>query len=76
VLPDVRACIFWLRNRQPQEWRENRSAVDEAGPSITWEDLEEASRRAARRHTPPEVGERNPADASLAATAERLRVNL
>jgi hypothetical protein len=24
VLPDVRACMFWLRNRRPEQWRENR----------------------------------------------------
>jgi hypothetical protein len=28
--PDVRACIFWLRNRRPQQWREDRPLVDEA----------------------------------------------
>jgi hypothetical protein len=27
--PDVRACMFWLRNRLPLEWRENRPLVDE-----------------------------------------------
>ena len=32
--PDVRACIFWLRNRRPWQWRENRPFVHE-------EDVEE-----------------------------------
>lgn len=24
VPPDVTACIFWLKNRRPQEWRDQR----------------------------------------------------
>jgi hypothetical protein len=28
--PDVRACMFWLRNRQPQQWREARPLADAA----------------------------------------------
>ena len=27
--PDVRACFFWLRNRRPWQWRENRPLVEE-----------------------------------------------
>ncbi len=27
--PDVRACIFWLRNRRPQQWAENRPVRDD-----------------------------------------------
>jgi hypothetical protein len=27
--PDVRACFFWLRNRRPGQWRENRPLVEE-----------------------------------------------
>jgi hypothetical protein len=78
VLPDVRACIFWLRNRRPEEWRENRPIVDEA-ETLTWEDLEEASRRVARRSAaepPNESVDRREADAALAAAAARLHVNL
>jgi hypothetical protein len=41
--PDVRACIFWLRNRRPEQWRENRPIVDE---EERWRELEEASERA------------------------------
>jgi hypothetical protein len=29
VLPNVSACMFWLRNRRPQQWRENRRIVDD-----------------------------------------------
>ena len=25
--PDVRACMFWLRNRRPEQWLENRPLV-------------------------------------------------
>jgi hypothetical protein len=32
--PDVSACFFWLRNRRPWQWRENRPFVHE-------EDVEE-----------------------------------
>ncbi len=28
--PDVRACMFWLRNRQPRQWRESRPLADAA----------------------------------------------
>jgi hypothetical protein len=28
--PDVRACMFWLRNRQPRQWREARPLGDAA----------------------------------------------
>jgi hypothetical protein len=77
VLPDVRACIFWLRNRRPEEWRENRPIVDEAG-TLTWEELEEASRRAERMSAlrKNEGVDRREPDASLAAAAERLHVSL
>lgn len=42
--PDVRACIHWLRNRRPRDWRENRPIE----PDITFEELEAASERARR----------------------------
>lgn len=29
--PDVTACIYWLKNRQPEKWREANRAGDEAG---------------------------------------------
>jgi len=28
--PDTHACIFWLRNRRPEEWREKREGEPEA----------------------------------------------
>jgi hypothetical protein len=45
--PDVRACIFWLRNRRPEEWRENRPLIEERAedePNLVSE-LEAASER-------------------------------
>jgi hypothetical protein len=46
--PDVRACMFWLRNRRRQHWLERTKPEPE--PGITFEDLEEASERARRRN--------------------------
>ena len=43
--PDVRACIFWLRNRRPEQWRENRPLVEEADEDWVRQ-LDEASARA------------------------------
>ena len=45
--PDVQACIFWLRNRRRKQWLER--ATPEADNGLTFEDLEEASRRVAER---------------------------
>jgi hypothetical protein len=44
LAPDVRACIFWLRNRRPEAWREKppAAAID---TGITFAELEEAGRR-------------------------------
>ena len=36
--PDVRACIFWLRNRRPRQWAENRPVQD--GRRNWWDDLD------------------------------------
>jgi hypothetical protein len=44
--PDVRACMFWLRNRRPRQWRENRPLIDERD-DLDFRGLEEASQRAA-----------------------------
>jgi hypothetical protein len=44
--PDVRACMFWLRNRRPGQWRENRPLIDERD-DLDFRGLEEASQRAA-----------------------------
>src|SRR5258708_14181038 len=42
--PDVRAGIFWLRNRCPEQWREGPKPVQDAGPD--WSALAEASEQA------------------------------
>jgi hypothetical protein len=42
--PDVMACIFWLRNRRRRHWNERIQPPPDNG--ITFEELEEASRRA------------------------------
>jgi hypothetical protein len=48
IPPDVGACIFWLRNRRRQQWADRPRAEPE--PGITFEELEEASRRAVQIH--------------------------
>ena len=49
ALPDVRACIFWLRNRRPEKWRESRPPLheEEDGRDLAreLEDAEERMRR-------------------------------
>jgi hypothetical protein len=47
--PDVQACIFWLRNRRRQDWA-GRARPEPADSGLTFEDLEEASRRVAERN--------------------------
>jgi len=42
--PDVRAGIFWLRNRCPEQWREGPKPVQDEGPD--WSPLDAASERA------------------------------
>lgn len=32
VPPDTVACIFWLKNRRPQDWRANPPEGDDSGP--------------------------------------------
>jgi len=34
VLPDVRACIWWLRNRRPEVWKENVVLTTELRPGV------------------------------------------
>ena len=49
ALPDVRACIFWLRNRRPKQWRENRPlAHEQYGGRDLAQELEEAEERMRR----------------------------
>ena len=44
--PDVRACIFWLRNRRPRQWAENRPVQDERRNWWDGLDLEARAERA------------------------------
>ena len=44
--PDVRACVFWLRNRRPGQWRENRPLADGKDDEEWVSELEAVSERA------------------------------
>ncbi len=68
--PDVRACIFWLRNRRPEQWRESRAAAED-GPDLDLIALEEAGRQAALA-----VDRERQPDAATLAAAEWLHVHL
>ena len=35
LLPDVKACEFWLKNRRPEEWRDKQEVNHKGGISIT-----------------------------------------
>jgi len=90
--PDVRACIFWLRNRRPEQWRKNRPLVEEEDADPNWvSELEAASEsvrlaaiaeRAARSAAEgtalpvPSEAEGSEAERALRSAAERLRVHL
>jgi hypothetical protein len=90
--PDVRACIFWLRNRRPEEWRESRPVAPEKKdePDLVSElaaaserarleaVAEYAARKAAEATAAPGPGEaeRRKAEEALRGAAERLRVHL
>lgn len=39
VLPDVRALLFWLKNRRPERWKERIEAVEEL-PDFQFDDDE------------------------------------
>jgi hypothetical protein len=90
--PDVRACIFWLRNRRPEQWRENRPVVTEEKDEPNWvSELEAASERvrlaavaersarsAVDGSALPVQGEAggSKAEEALRSAGERLRVHL
>jgi hypothetical protein len=89
--PDVRACIFWLRNRRPEEWRENRPLVEEEDDPNWVSELEAASERvrlaavaerAARSAAEgpalpvPSEAEGSEAERAVRSAAERLHVHL
>ena len=38
VPPDVTACIFWLKNRRPQDWRDV-SGISAASATVAWRRL-------------------------------------
>ena len=44
--PDIRACIFWLRNRQPRLWNRGSKVVED--DSDVWAALDSAGERAGR----------------------------
>jgi hypothetical protein len=35
VIPDVTACIFWLKNRDPQHWRDSQQLEHVLGTCST-----------------------------------------
>jgi hypothetical protein len=89
--PDVRACIFWLRNRRPEQWRESRLLVEEEDDPNWVSELEAASERvrlaavaeraarsAAERPALPVLSEADGSEAEWAvrSAAERLHVHL
>jgi hypothetical protein len=89
--PDVRACIFWLRNRRPEQWRENRPLVEEEDRRDWVSELEAASERVrlaavAERAAQsaaegpalpvPSEAEGSEAERAVRSAAERLRVHL
>src|SRR5262249_24049337 len=47
--PDVGACIFWLRNRRREKWRE-RTRPEPAGNAVNFDELAAESRRVAERN--------------------------
>jgi hypothetical protein len=88
--PDVRACIFWLRNRRPEQWRENRPLVEEEDDRDWVSELEAASERvrlaavaerAARNAAEgpalpvPSEAEGSEAERAVRSAAERLQVH-
>ena len=40
VVPDVRALLFWLKNRRPERWRERRDAEEKA-PEFDFDSTDE-----------------------------------
>jgi hypothetical protein len=76
VLPDVRACMFWLRNRLPEQWRENRPLSNDRN-ELDFRDLEEACERVRRANVGDGAASsaRSNADALAASFAERLDVH-
>ncbi len=40
VVPDVRALLFWLKNRRPERWRERRE-TEEKSPEFDFDSTDE-----------------------------------
>ena len=76
--PDVRACMFWLRNRRAEEWREKCASADEHDDGRDLdrelEAAEERMRRFAAEDRAKAEAARSEADAALRSQAERLQV--
>ena len=76
--PDVRACIFWLRNRRPEEWRENRLLPREEDDEYWARALEagaESARLAAMAARAGAPATPNAAEETVRSAAERLQVH-
>jgi hypothetical protein len=73
--PETRACMYWLRNRRPWQWRENRPFVDEADDEDWVRELEAASERARLAGIAEGPSVRTEAEASVLSAAERLQVH-
>jgi len=76
--PETRACMYWLRNRRPGQWRENRPLIDDRDDEDWVRELEEASERArliSMAEGPSATPVRSEAEASVRSAAERLQVH-
>jgi hypothetical protein len=78
VPPDLRACMFWLRNRRADEWGEKRASADEQGDdrdlAQRLEEAEERMRRFEAEDRAKAEAARREAEAALRSQAERLQV--
>jgi hypothetical protein len=76
--PDVRACIFWLRNRRPDQWRESRPLIEEEDDDAWVHALDAVSERerlAAIAEGPRATPVRSEAEDAVLSAAERLQVH-
>jgi hypothetical protein len=77
----VPACFFWLRNRRPEQWRENRPLAGEENNEDWVRELEAASERARRgsiadgAHATPALPALSEVEAAVLSAAERLKVH-
>ena len=42
VPPDVRALLFWLKNRRPERWREKNGNCEQDMPEIEFDEIDSA----------------------------------